>query len=138
MSISLLFLIVSISFLALLSIIFRIEDAREGRLLCCVFLRKWLDYIVERLCRLLACIRIYFGKSSIRLILHYFVHKILKIILSGTSILQKKIENILRQNKQIAKKIRNDKEKTYFDEIVEHKKETALTEQQKKKLRSHE
>jgi hypothetical protein len=138
MSTALIILIASVLTLVFTAGVFRIEDARNGKLLFAVRLRGFFDAVVTKVVGKLSKVETYLGKGFVRLMLHYFAHGILRRVLSFVSSTQKKLEHLLRRNKQVAKEIRTKKEKTHLDKIAEHKEETALTEAQKKKMRSHE
>lgn len=123
--------------LVIIAGVFRVEDAKGGKLVVLRKVREFFNRTVTRVAVKLSSVETYIGKGSLRLSLHYVLHGILHFVLSFVSRVQHKIEHLLRRNKQVAKEIRTDKEKTHLDKISDHKEEVALTEAQKVKLRSH-
>ena len=51
---------------------------------------------------------------------------------------EKRVEQLLRRNKQAVKGIKHNKKRNHLDEIADHKQEFALSDAQKEKMRSHE
>ena len=135
---ALIFLVLSVSTLVIITGIFRIEDAREGKRVVLVAVRNLFDSFLQKLRS--KCVRVdtYLGRGFARLMLHYVAHGVLYRLLAFIARTEDKVEYLLRRNKQVAKEIRTNKQKTHLDVLKEHQKETALTEAQKKKMRSHE
>lgn len=133
-------ILLACSTLALVAIagVFRFEDARGGNRVTLVRTRSFFDRSVVTTYTKLSQVDTYLGRGFARLMLHYAAHGILQKILSFVSRTEKKVEHLLRQNKQVAKDIQTSKEKNHLTKIAEHQQEVALTEKQKMKMRSHE
>jgi len=138
MQTALIIFICSTLILTVLVGIFRVEDAREGSRVIMVRPRSFFDKIVKGAAERLSKTDTYLGRGFTRLMLHYAAHGILHRLLTFVGRIEKKVEHLLRSNKQVAKEIRIGKEKTYLDKIADHREEVALTEKQKTKMRSHE
>lgn len=138
MQTALIFLVCSTMVLVFTTGIFRVEDARQGNRVMLSLLRSLLDRFVTFVGGKLSRADTYLGRGFARLMLHYAAHGILNRLLAFIGRTEKKVEHLLRRNKQVATDIRVSKKKTHLDEIAEHKEEVALTQKQKMKMRSHE
>jgi len=138
MSNALIILAVSTLTLVLITGVFRVEDARGGSTIILTRFRVFMNTVLTVCIKKITNIETYLGKGMVRLVLHYCVHGILRRVLLFVSFIKNRIENLVSKNKQVAKEIRSNKKKTHLDKIAEHRKKTALTESQKKKMRSHE
>ena len=125
----------SITVLALLILLYTIEDIRGKRLFLDGF-RQWLDRVCAFILSKLSQLLNFFGMKFVRLLIHYSLHGLLKRILGGLRKLEKKVEELVRKNRKIATEIQLSKTKNHLDAIAEHKEETALSEKQKEKLLS--
>lgn len=124
--------------LVIIAGVFRVEDAREGRLVVFKTARVLFDKIITMVFYRLSKLDTYIGKGFARLMLHYAAHNILRSTLLLIQKLENKIKGLLKRNTQVAKDLRLTKEKTHLDHIAEHRIETALSDAQKKKMRSHD
>ena len=79
----------------------------------------------------------YVERGFFRLLLHYFMHGFLRRILNLIRRLEEKIERLMRQNRQVAKAIDAEKRQSHLTAIAEHKIETALSDREKQRRRSH-
>jgi len=138
MQTALIFLALSVSTLVIIAGVFRVEDAREGKRVALASVRGLFDTFLRKLRTRLAKADTYLGRGFARLMLHYAAHGVLQRLLAFIGRTEQRVEHLLRRNKQVAKEIRTDKQKTHLDALKEHQEETALTEAQKKKMRSHE
>lgn len=124
--------------LGIIAGVFRVEDAQQGRRIVLRRARAWFDGVVVSAGSKLTKFDTYLGRGITRLLLHYAAHSILHRLLALITRMEKRVEHLLRRNKQVAKDIQGTKSKTHLDEIAEHKEEVALTDAQKRKMRSHD
>ena len=124
--------------LVIIAGVFRVEDARDGQLVVLKKARLWFSKVVTAAFTKLSKLDTYIGKGFARLMLHYAAHNILRSLLLLIEKIENKIKSLLKRNTQVAKDLRLTKEKTHLDHIADHRIETALTDAQKKKMRSHE
>ncbi len=127
------------SVLTLLFIIavFCVEDAQSGKRVLFPKIREMLDSLVLKYSHKLIAIDTYLGRGFTRLMLHYAAHGVLQRLLKIVEHIEHKVEYLLRRNKQVAKQIKTNTQKTHLDELTAHKEHTALSEEQKKQIRSH-
>jgi hypothetical protein len=126
---------VCLGVLIILTFVYVVEDIKGER----VFLkgsRAWLDQIFEWILKRLAGVRTFFTHGFMRLLLHYSAHKVLKRLLTTLQRLEKKVEELVRRNRKVAKTIKDAKE-NHLHAIAAHKEEVSLSEEQKEELRSH-
>ncbi|MFT5849215.1 MAG: hypothetical protein ACI9H6_000015 [Patiriisocius sp.] len=135
---ALIYLAGSVAILMILIGIFRVEDAREGKLVLLSKSRLFFSKVVSYVGRKLYSLDTYIGKGFARIMLHYAVHGLLERVLNVLKGTQGRVESLLHRNKQVVKEISKDKKRNHLDEIADHQQETALSEAQKKKMRSHE
>ncbi len=137
MSVALIYVAGSLVFLTLLTVVYVIED-KKGERVFLVGARSAFDRSLTWILSKIFAVGSYFGNSVVRLLLHYGAHSILKRILSGLRSLEKRVEDLVRQNRQVAKSITNAKTRNHLDEIAEHKEEVSLSPKEKEKMLSHE
>ena len=131
-----LYLVISTTIFVVLMFVFRIEEARGQRFLSPV--RDWLDTMSGTVATVLLKLRLFMGAGTIRLFLHFVVHRALKVVLLLVRKLEGFFETRLRQNRRHATAISHDLERrSHLVEIAEHKQATALTEQEKRRMRAH-
>lgn len=137
MTSTVLYVVVAAGILVLLTGVFRVEDARGGQLVVLVRVRRLFDRFV---CFLLDCaqkVSEYVRYSFMRLFFHYAAHRILKRLYAFTHFLETKTEELLRQNRRVAKRIDAEKRvRSHLDDIADYKKETALSTEEIDRLRS--
>ncbi len=134
-------IILSISTITLILCIgvFRVEDSRGGKRIFLGRIRSGFDTAVAVALQKLTQVDTYLGRGIARLTLHYAAHGILQRLLAWVTATQNKVEYLLKRNKQVVREIRTtDAKKTHLDALKEHKEETALSEQEKRKLKSHD
>lgn len=127
---------VSVAVLLLLTLVYVVEDIK-GRRVFLVRARTLFDSFLLVLRSKLASIIAFFTHGFMRVLLHYGAHTILKRILSTLRNLEKKVEDLVRQNKKVVKNISSTKTRTHLDAIAEHKEESALSDKEKEEMRSH-
>ncbi len=131
-----LYLIISTTVFVVLMFVFRIEEAREQRFLSP--LRSWLDGVSDKVATVLLKLRLFVGAGTMRLFLHFVVHRLLQTVLRLVRTLERFFETRLRQNRRHATAISHDLERrSHLVEIAEHKQATALTEQEKRRMKAH-
>ena len=126
----------SVVVLALLIVVYSIEDSKGER----VFLRSFREMLDRGLIGLVFLARsgvTFFTHSFMRLLLHYGLHTILSRILNALRDMEKKVEELVRKNKRVAKAIQAAKSsRSHLHQVREHKEEVALSEEDKERLRS--
>lgn len=136
MTLALTYVASSVVILVCLTVVYVIEDIK-GRRIFLTQARTWLDSLFERLLRKGSSVMFSFSNGFMRLLFHYGAHSILKRILLAVRKLEKKVEDLVRRNRRVAKDISANKQKNHLDAIAEHKEEVALNETQKEEMRSH-
>jgi len=124
--------------LVIIAGVFRVEDAREGKLLMLSGFRVLFDRFVVYIAKKLSTFDTYIGRGFARIVLHYAAHGLLERLLLVLKKGEKRVEQLLRRNKQAVKGIKHNKKRNHLDEIADHKQEFALSDAQKEKMRSHE
>lgn len=126
----------SVAVLALLIVIYSIEDSKGER----VFLRTFRGMLDRGILAIIAAFGTatrFFTHSFMRLLLHYGLHTILSRLLNTLRDMEKKVEELVRKNKRVAKAIRAAKSsRSHLHEVAEHKQAVALSEEEKERLRS--
>lgn len=136
MVIALTYVVGSVAILTLLTFVYVIEDI-QGKRVFLTSLRLKLDGVAVFILTKLSAVISFFTNGFVRLLLHYGAHSVLKRILNFIRKLEKKVEDLVRQNKMVAKRIGSNKKRNHLDEIAEHKEETALSEKEKEERLSH-
>ncbi len=138
MSLPLYILIGSTVTLVILTGVFRLED-RSGKIVVLGGVRRWFNGTLTALVARAMGWHPYVGRGFMRLILHYLAHGLLRRILIGIRRIEHWIEQLMRQNRQVAKSIDAEKRhSSHLQAIADHKVETALSEREKRRLRSHD
>ncbi len=138
MTTALTILVCSTLTLACIAGVFRVEDAQEGQRIIFKRTRAGFDWLVLVCIGLYTNTRNYLSKSIFRLMYHYGAHTVLSRVHALTQRIHIRIEKAMRQNKQIARTIRSQKERNHLDEIADHKEETALSQEERERRRSYE
>jgi len=137
MVIALTYVAVSIGMLGLLTFVYVVED-NKGKRIFLLGLRTKLDRFLTLILQKIERIMFSFTNGFMRLLLHYGAHSVLKRVLALIRRLETKVEELVRQNRKVAKDIGGSiKPKTHLGAIAEHKEEMALTSQQKEDMRAH-
>lgn len=134
MNVTLVILAVSGSLLLFFAVLFHIESVRGNRLLL-NGVRVWLDEQVHRIHFLLTHMTIHFGSGSVRMAFHFVAHKLLAILLWVLHSLESSLAQIQKRNRAVARSVRREQEKTHLDLIAEHKESSALSDDDKQKLK---
>lgn len=122
--------------LVILAGVFRLEDSK-GRLVVLGRARSWFNRVITGLYNRLANWHPYVGRGFFRLILHYLMHGLLRRLLNVLRFIERAVERLMRQNRQVAKAIDAEKRQaSHLEAIAEHKVETALSEREKQRRRS--
>ncbi len=127
---------VSIAVLLVLTFVYVLEDIKGKR----IFLpnvRQVLDVVLGRSIKKIESLAFSFTNGVVRLLLHYGAHSILKRILAVIRTLEQKVEDLVRQNRRIAKSLGSMRTNAHFTAIAEHKEEVALSEKEKSDLLTH-
>lgn len=138
MSLPLYILIGSALTLVILTGVFVLED-RSGKIVVFGGIRRWFNAALTALIARALGWHPYVGRGFVRLILHYLAHGFLRRILFGIRRVEHWVEQLMRQNRQVAKSIDAEKRhSSHLQAIADHKVETALSEREKRRLRSHD
>lgn len=130
-----LYVVLSGVVLLLLLTLYVIEDVKGKR----IFLRRprfVLDCLVEYVYVQIISGATYFVGRVFKFLLHHGIQTLLKNILKFVKSFEGKLENTLRQQKRGARNDDEERVRNYLDDIADHKESSALTDRQKKKLRS--
>jgi hypothetical protein len=137
MGAALVYLGVSFGILLLLTVLYTVEDKKGGRVLL-GGARASLDAFFLTILLGLTRLTKVFTHGFMRILLHYSLHRLLSRILDTLQLLEKKVENLVRHNRRVAKTIKQgSKEKTHLQAIAEHKEEVSLSEAEKKEMKTH-
>jgi hypothetical protein len=115
----------------LLIIFFRYEERRGMRFMH--HARTQFDFIIVHIAHTIHRITDTIGRDTVRQIFHYFLHIILRIILTVNKRWEQSLRSMIHINKVMAHtahKNRTDRNK--LEEVALHKLRTALTEEEKK------
>ena len=126
----------SLASAAVFVLLYLVEDAKGHRIFLSSF-RSWLDKMLARLFAATAHFLTFYGKAFIRLLFHYGAQALLKKMLNFLHSIEKKVENLVRKNKMVAREINIHRVKTHLDELSEHKQDSALTQKQRDKMQLH-
>ena len=137
MIVALTYVAISIGVLLLLTFVYVVEDAKGERFF---FLkaRAKLDTFLSQVLHRVELFMFSLSNSIVRLLLHYGAHSILKRMLAVIRSLEEKVEDLVRRNRRIAKGIGALRTKGHLSTLQDHKEEVALSEEEKKQLRSHD
>jgi hypothetical protein len=137
MGAALTYLGVSLGILLLLMVLYTIEDKKGGRIVL-KGVRAALDALFLTILAWLTRLTKVFTHGFMRILLHYSLHRLLSRILHTLQVLEKKVENLVRHNRRVAKTIKEGtKEKTHLQAIAEHKEEVSLSDAQREHLKKH-
>ena len=134
---TIIFAVCSLVFLALTLLVHK--ERRRGRRFFAVKFRNWLDDRVSSGGRLLINGWEHFNKYIVQLNWYYSIHSVLKTILKTLVTFYTYFENIFENNRKRTKQLRSEKrylkESNHLQQMTDHRKETALTASQQKKLK---
>lgn len=114
------------------------REKRTGRRFFLSSLRQWLDTIITTFVEYIHRSVVYVTKYIITLSWYYSLHAFLGVVLKFLASVYYLVENITHRNRDKARKIRQERKqgtRSHLDMLVDHKDDTKLTEQQKKKLK---
>lgn len=126
----------SAALLTLLVVLFRAEEAR-GRRLFLPGVRQRLDRAVLDISVFLSRFFGHIGTGAFRATFHYFVHRLLARVIAVLTRLQSYLSRLQLRNKHIATIVREKETPSHLDEIASHKEETSLSDEEKRRRRSH-
>ncbi len=122
-------MVVSGALALILFFMYKAEAARGNRIFL-VSLRRSLDLQIAKRAKGWSLWKKYFGASSFRLFLHYLLHQGLGATIYVIGFIESRLHNLRRKNKIIAKVVGSDSE-NHLHHIAEHKKSTALSDEEK-------
>jgi hypothetical protein len=115
------------------------KERRRGRRFFASNVRNWLDQKVSGGSDLLLRGWEHFDKYVVQLNWYYSIHSVLKTILRALVAFYTYFENIFESNRKRTKQLRAEKrqlnEFNHLQQMTNHRKETALTATQQKKLK---
>lgn len=123
----------SASALAVLWLLFFVEDRREQRFF--ERLRSWLDRGVDRCIILWHSSLLYVGGGAVRVWLHYAFHQILRVARFFLTKLTVWVERLQRRNRRVVRSVQTIRSETHLAEINAHRQATALTPEEKQALK---
>lgn len=125
---------ISLAVLVLLVILFAYEE-RSGERKILPGLREGLDKLLHKLHHKLTHISIHVGTGSFRLMVHFVIHKVLSFVVRILQWFENNLYSLLKRNRKVAKNIEAEQVKTHLHLIAEHKESSALSEDEKRKLK---
>lgn len=133
------FIIASVSFvlLVVLSKLFSLET-RAGKRFILPTLRFAVDNMIVAFADSVHRFFVYVTKYVITLSWYYSLHAFLQMTLKFLAGIYYVVENFTHRNRDKARKIRQERKqsnRSHLEVLVDHKDETKLTEQEKKKLK---
>lgn len=111
------------------------KEASRGERVVLGQTREHLDHAVLRCGSMFERIFGHFRAGVFRATFHYILHQILGVVITGLTKAQRKMFLLYDRHTRISRQIQKEHE-THLDAIAAHKEETALTETQKRKLKS--
>ncbi len=135
MIIALTYVGISVLVLLLLTVLYVVEDI-QGKQVFLVQTRARFDMLLYMLLAKLQKWVSVFTTGFMRVLFHYGAHSILKRILSMLRRLEARVEHLVRQNRKVARDLRN-RARTHLDDIADHKAEVALSDKEKQKMLAH-
>ena len=137
MSLALIIAGTSFILLVCLSRLFTLEK-RAGKRFVLATTRFALDNIIVAFTDAVHRFFVYVTKYVITLSWYYSLHAFLGVTLKFLASIYYMVENITHRNRDKARKIRQERKqsnRTHLEQLADHKDETKLTEQQKKKMK---
>jgi hypothetical protein len=113
-------------------------EKKAGRRFILPTVRFALDNLIVSITTSVHRFFVYVTKYVITLSWYYSLHAFLGVTLKFLASIYYMVENITHRNRDKARKIRQERKqssRTHLEVLVDHKDETKLTEQQKKKLK---
>lgn len=121
--------------LVVLFALFKKETAREERIVLSAA-REHLDTAVLKVGGAIAHFFAQMGAGTFRATIHYVLHQVLGVVIGGLTRVQRKLYELYERHTRMSREMRHSGGATHLNEIAAHKEETALTDAQKRKLRS--
>lgn len=116
----------------LLVLLFK-KEASEGRRVGAP-LRRRFDFLVIKLEYHIGRLLGFIGSDVSRQVVHYCFHAFLLRTSRILVYVEQKIERLLRSNRMLARKARRERStRTVLDQIVEHRKATAFTDEERQR-----
>ncbi|MEX0917976.1 MAG: hypothetical protein WDZ93_02380 [Candidatus Paceibacterota bacterium] len=116
------------------TILFRAE-LRLGRRAGLSAVRGWLDVFLANLYVRLSHLRFYVGTGSLRVGFHYVLNRCINALLRFSEWFGSILKRLQRQNRTIARTIKDEQARSHLDLIAEHKVTTALSEEEREALK---
>ena len=117
-----------------LVLLFRAEDKRDSRLVL-GRLRGFIDLGLVRLGRSIEYVFQRFGGGMLRQILHFVIHKFLRLLLSGVRGLEFLLRKLQRTNRHVAESIVMADGETHLSEVRAHRESIKLSDEEKRQKR---
>lgn len=126
--------LISFGIVIALFVLFGIEERRGVRFASS--LRAQADFLVLKLDHKVGVVLQLFGRDFIRQLFHYLFHTILRFLLVRVRKLEAGLKNVMRVNKTIAQTVeRENATRTKLEEVAKHKVASALSEEEKRKIK---
>lgn len=133
----------SVSIFVFISLIFLVQKERQrGRRFFASDARGWLDKMFDRIGKSLVDNWNHFARYIVQLNWYYGIHSFLKTLLRVIVAFYTYFENMFERNRSRTKQLRFEKrelnELNHLNQMAKHRKDTALTPAQKRKLKQKE
>ena len=123
--------------LFVLFVLFKKEAANGARIVL-PGVREHLDNAVLKLGSVIVNTFEYIGAGTFRATIHYILHQVLGVVIGGLTRAQKKLYELYERHTRIVRDKHRSENVTHLNEIAAHKEETALSDGEKQKLKSHQ
>lgn len=117
------------------AVIFFRAELRLGRRVGLTTVRGWLDVRLADLYVRLSHLRFYIGTGSLRVGFHYVAHSCIDLLLRFSERMRDQLKRLQRQNRHVARTIKDKQARSHLDLIAEHKVTTALSEKEREALK---
>ena len=98
--------------------------------------RSWLDSKLLVVYRTIGHAQIHFGTGAVRFYLHFFIHKVLALVLTFLKRIERSLSRVQQRNRTVAESVQQEQDNNHLKLIAEHKATNALSPAQKQKLKN--
>ncbi len=119
--------------MAFLLVLFWHEE-RRGKKYALRFRLK-LDHFAQNLNKSYADMTQLFGTGSLRMTMHFVTHRVLTYVARLTQFLHTYLNKLQMRHRKIVHEARKERSSSHLEAMQEHKKNVALSEEEKRRLR---
>lgn len=119
-----------------LIVLFRYEDARGKRVLLSS-VRGILDRAVAAINGKVSRFFRHIGTGAFQATIHFLIHRLLSHLIRVLTYFESYLSRLQLRNKRIANVIRNSESRTHLSEIADHKAETSLSDEERRRRREY-